>query len=98
MQKYRRTPKISPLTRKLAILVLWAFQWGITPLSPPILPPFRLKFAKQISSAKRAWYAISKTPPFFTLAQKLPNLRPVLDFLWRAEEIMTMSFVLNLTL
>ena len=65
---------------------------GITPLSPLILPPFRLKFAKQTWSANRARYAISKTPPFFTLAQKLPNLRPVLDFLWRAEEITTLSF------
>ena len=54
--------------------------WTTSNLSPPILPPFRLKFANQISSAKRARYAISKTPPFFTLAQKLPNLRPVLDF------------------
>ena len=68
------------LAQKLAILVFWAFQWGIRGLSPPIFPTSRLKIQKRISSAKRACYAISKTPPFFTLAQIGPNWRPVLDF------------------
>ena len=88
-----KTPPFFTLAQKLAILEFWAFQWGTSRLSPPISPTFRLKFPKQTSSAQRACYAISKTPPFFTLAQKLEIL-VFWGFSLRYQQAITLHFAL----